>query len=121
GGERAGERRVASVGPGRAGHIAFEKLKCASHVDLTYVPYSGPAPAVNALLGEHVSAMVAELPAVVEQLKAGKLRALAVGSRARPEALPPAPTNVQVGYPGLEVAVWGGLFAPPTTPPPTLT
>jgi tripartite-type tricarboxylate transporter receptor subunit TctC len=75
---KAGELSVASVGPGTTGHIAFEKLKRASHVDLTYVPYSGTAPVVNALLGEHVSAMVAELPAVVEQLKAGKLRALAV-------------------------------------------
>jgi tripartite-type tricarboxylate transporter receptor subunit TctC len=118
---KPGELSVASVGPGTTGHIAFEKLKRAIHVDLTYVPYSGTAPAVNALLGEHVSAMVAELPAVVEQLKAGKLRALAVGSRARTEALPQVPTIAESGYPDYEIDVWWGLFAPAKTPPQTIT
>jgi tripartite-type tricarboxylate transporter receptor subunit TctC len=118
---KAGELTVASVGPGTTAHVAFEKLKRASNVNLTYVPYSGTAPAVNALLGAHVSAMVAELPAVGEQLKAGKLRALAVGSRARTEALPQVPTIAESGYPDYEIDVWWGLFAPAKTPPQTMT
>jgi tripartite-type tricarboxylate transporter receptor subunit TctC len=76
---------------------------------------------VNALLGAHVSAMVAELPAVVEQLKAGKLRALAVGSRDRTEALPQVPTIAESGYPDYEIDVWWGLFAPAKTPPQAMT
>src|SRR5262245_55900181 len=115
---KAGELSIASVGPGTTGHIAFEKLKRASHVDLTYVPYSGTAPAVNALLGEHVSAMVAELPAVVEQLKAGKLRAPAAPARAPAHTPPPVPTTTQAGHPDYENAVSCGTFAPPATPPP---
>jgi tripartite-type tricarboxylate transporter receptor subunit TctC len=114
---KAGELTVASVGPGTTTHVAFEKLKRASSVNLTYVPYSGTAPAVNALLGAHVSAMVAELPAVAEQLKAGQLRALAIGSRARTEALPQVPTIAESGYPDYEIEVWWGLFAPAKTPP----
>ena len=83
---------------------------------MTYIPFSGSGPTVNSLLGEHVTAMFAEYPAVAEQIKAGKLRALATASPARMEALPELPTVAESGYPGFEVDVWWGAFAPAGTP-----
>jgi tripartite-type tricarboxylate transporter receptor subunit TctC len=69
-------------------YIAFEMLKRAANLNMTFVPYPGGAPAVTALLGEHVTSVFTDYPTLAEQLKAGKLRALATGSRARAEALP---------------------------------
>jgi tripartite-type tricarboxylate transporter receptor subunit TctC len=83
---------------------------------MTYVPFSGTAPAVNALLGGHVTAVFAEYPIVVEQVKAGKLRALATASRQRIEALRDVPTIAESGYKDYEAAVWYGAFAPAKTP-----
>jgi tripartite-type tricarboxylate transporter receptor subunit TctC len=76
---------------------------------------------VNALLGEHVTAVFAEYPAVAEQLKAGKLRALATGSPTRIDPLPELPTVAESGYPGFEVDVWWGVFAPALTPKETVS
>ena len=111
-----GNLTLASVGPATTLHISSEKLKRATNVNMTYVPFSGTGPTVNALLGEHVTAVFAEYPAVAEQLKAGKLRALATGSPTRIEPLPELPTVAESGYPGFEVDVWWGVFAPALTP-----
>jgi tripartite-type tricarboxylate transporter receptor subunit TctC len=111
-----GNLTLASVGPATTLHIASEKLKRATNVNMTYVPFSGTGPTVNALLGEHITAVFAEYPAVAEQLKAGKLRALATGSPTRIEPLPELPTVAESGYPGFEVDVWWGVFAPALTP-----
>jgi tripartite-type tricarboxylate transporter receptor subunit TctC len=83
---------------------------------MTYIPFSGSGPTVNALLGNHVTAVFAEYPAVAEQIKAGQLRALATGSATRMDALPELPTVAESGYPGFEVDVWWGVFAPAQTP-----
>ena len=111
-----GNLTLASVGPATTLHISSEKLKRASNANMTYIPFSGTGPTVNALLGQHVTAVFAEYPAVAEQLKAGKLRALATGSRTRIEPLPELPTVAESGYPGFEVDVWWGVFAPALTP-----
>ena len=111
-----GSLTLASVGPATTLHISSEKLKRATGANMTYIPFSGSGPTVNSLLGEHVTAMFAEYPAVAEQIKAGKLRALATGSPARIEALPELPTIAESGYPGFEVDVWWGAFAPAGTP-----
>jgi tripartite-type tricarboxylate transporter receptor subunit TctC len=111
-----GSLTLASVGPATTLHISSEKLKRATGTNMTYIPFSGSGPTVNSLLGEHVTAIFAELPAAAEQLKAGKLRALATGSPARIEALPEVPTVAESGYPGFEVDVWWGVFAPAATP-----
>jgi tripartite-type tricarboxylate transporter receptor subunit TctC len=111
-----GNLTLASVGPGTTLHIASEKLKRATNVDLTYVPFSGTGPTVNALLGQHITAVLAEYPAVAEQISAGKLRALATGSPTRIVSLPELPTVAESGYPGFEVDVWWGVFAPAMTP-----
>jgi len=111
-----GKITLASVGPATTLHIAAEKLKRATRADMTYIPFSGSGPTVNALLGEHVTSVFAEYPAVAEQLKAGKLRALATGSAIRIDSLPELSTVAESGYPGFDVDVWWGVFAPALTP-----
>jgi tripartite-type tricarboxylate transporter receptor subunit TctC len=83
---------------------------------MTFVPYPGGAPAVTALLGEHVTSVFSDYPPLAEQLKAGNLRALATGSRTRAEALPDVPTVAESGYKDYDVEQWFGLFAPAKTP-----
>ena len=88
---------------------------------LTFVPYPGGAPTVNALLGEHVTSAITDYPPIMEQLKAGKLRTLATGSRKRITLLPNVPTVVESGYKDYEVDFWIGLFAPAKTPNETVS
>jgi tripartite-type tricarboxylate transporter receptor subunit TctC len=112
---------LASVGPATTLHIATEKLKRTTKANVTYVPFSGSGPALNALLGQHVTAAFAEYPAVAEHLKAGNLRALATGSPMRFDPLWDLPTIAESGYPGFQVDVWWGLFAPAHTPETTVS
>ena len=118
---RPGDLTLASVGPTTGAHIAFEMLKRAARVDITYVPYPGNAPAVNALLGEHVTSVLADYAVLVEQLKAGRLRVLATASRTRIESLPDVPTVAESGYKDYELDVWYGLVAPAKTPTETIS
>jgi tripartite-type tricarboxylate transporter receptor subunit TctC len=118
---KRGDLTLASAGPASGFHIAFEKLKRAANVDMTFVPYPGTGPAITALLGEHVTSAFAEYPAVAEQLNAGKLRALATGSRTRIELLPDVPTVAEAGYQDYDVDLWNGLVAPAKTPKETVS
>jgi len=115
------EITLATIGPGGTFRIGFEKLKRAANVDMTFVPYPGLAPAVNALLGAHVSSVFSTYSTVSEQVNAGKLRALATGSPARIEPLPRVPTVAESGYPDYEVDQWFGLWAPAKTPKEAVT
>ena len=90
---KPGELSLASVGPLTTQHIAIEKLKRLAKVDLTYVPFTGGAPAINALLGGHITAVLQNYSEAGEQLNAGKLRALATPSTKRIEPLPDLPTS----------------------------
>ena len=112
---RPGQMTFASAGPGTTHHIGFEKLRRDSGLDFIYVPFSGGGPAINALLGNHVTAVLAEYAPLSEHLKAGTLRPLAVTSTARVPSLPDVPTIAE-SYPGFEVDFWWGLFAPAHTP-----
>jgi tripartite-type tricarboxylate transporter receptor subunit TctC len=112
---------LASSGPATTLHIAAEKLRQVANFNMIYVPYGGTAPAVTALLGEHITAALAEYPAVAEQLKAGTLRALATGSRTRIEPLPEVPTVAESGYRDYDVDLWWGVFAPAKTPKETVS
>ena len=111
-----GRLTLASIGPGSATHIGFEALKRAAKVDMTFVPYAGTAPAVNALLGEHVSSYLGNYADVREQAAAGRLRVLATGSAMRTELLPDVPTIAEAGFPSVYMEVWFGVFAPGKTP-----
>lgn len=116
-----GDLTVASVGPATTLHLAVEKLKRATGSTVTYVPFPGSGPAANAVLGQHVSAMFSEYPAVSAQLDAHALRPLATASPVRPEPLPDVPTVAESGYPGFDVDIWWGVFAPASTPAATLS
>jgi tripartite-type tricarboxylate transporter receptor subunit TctC len=117
---KPGELTIASVGPATAQHIGFVRLMRAANVDMTYVPYSGGAPAINALLGNHVTAVFAEYAPLAANIKAGTLRALATSSRTRIEPLPDLPTVAESGYKDFEVDLWWSLFAPAKTPKDTV-
>jgi tripartite-type tricarboxylate transporter receptor subunit TctC len=107
---------MGATGPANAFQIAIEMLRRAANVDMTFVPFPGSPPAVNALLGEHVTSALSDYAVVAEQIKAGKLRALATTSKERIELLPELPTVGELGYRDYAVDIWFGLFAPAKTP-----
>jgi tripartite-type tricarboxylate transporter receptor subunit TctC len=111
---------MASIGPGSSFQLGFEMLRRVAKVDMTFVPYPGNAPALNAVLGQQVTSMFATLPNVSEYLKAGTLRALAVGNRTRAAPLPDVPTVVEAGYGDFDIDAWFGAFAPAATPAPAI-
>jgi tripartite-type tricarboxylate transporter receptor subunit TctC len=113
---KPGELTLASNGPATVTQIAFAMLKRAANLDMTYVPFPGTAPAITALLGEHLTAVLVPYPALAEHLNAGKLRALAIATRTRSESLPAVPTVAEVGYKDYEADSWYGIFAPTKTP-----
>jgi len=96
-------------------HLAFEEFKRQAKVDVVYVPYSGSAPAVTALLGGHIDGILDNFTTIGEHVNAGKLRALATFAPARLEALPHIPTFAEAGYNASFVG-WWGLFAPTRVP-----
>jgi tripartite-type tricarboxylate transporter receptor subunit TctC len=118
---RPGELTMASVGPGTSFQIGFATFTRMAHVNMTYVPYAGSAPAVNAVLGEHVTSVFVGYAVVAEHLKAGKLRALATATRKRIVPLPDLPTFDESGFKDLEVDNWFGVVAPANTPKETLS
>jgi tripartite-type tricarboxylate transporter receptor subunit TctC len=103
--EKPGDLTVASSGPGGVLYIAAEMLKRTAKVDMTFVPYPGAAPAVNALLGNHVTSVIASLINVSEQVESGNLRALAVTPRTRIKPLPEVPTVAELGYKDYEADI----------------
>ena len=113
---RPGKLSMASVGPATAQHLGLEMLKRVSGAEITYVPYAGGAPAINALLGNHVTAVFAEYAPLAGHIKSGTLRALATTSAQRVPAQPALPTVAESGYAGYDVDLWWGVFAPAGTP-----
>ena len=113
---RPGELSYAAVGPATTQHIAGEMFKQAAGINLTYVPYGGGAPAVTALVGGHVSTALANYNEVMEHVRSGKLRPLAVASRQRIAPLPDVPTFIEAGYEDFETSAFFGVVAPARTP-----
>jgi tripartite-type tricarboxylate transporter receptor subunit TctC len=110
---RPGELTLASF-TATGGHIAFESLKRRAKADITFVPYAGSAPAVTALLGAHVTAMMDNYATMGEHVSAGRLRALATFGRSRTNGLD-VPTVIESGI-DVEYEGWFGLFAPANVP-----
>ncbi len=106
--------------PGSAAHLATELFKMTAAVDITQVPYKGAAPATNDLIAGQIDLSFASTPGVIQHIKAGKLRALAVTSHARLKQLPEVPTLGET-LKGYEAAVWYGVVAPANTPAAIIT
>lgn len=112
-----GKLNFASSGLGSMPHQAGELLKLTAKIDITHVPYRGAAPAVNDLLGQQVQMVFLDLPVLLPQIKAGKLRPIAVGSPTRVPSAPDVPTTTEAGMPNLQTENWYGMVAPAHTPP----
>jgi tripartite-type tricarboxylate transporter receptor subunit TctC len=110
-----GKITMGSAGIGTPPHVAGELFKMMTGIDMVHVPYRGGAPALTDLLGGQIQVMFAVLPEVIEQIRAGKLRALAVTTAMPSDALPGVPT-VGESVPGFEASYWGGIGAPKNTP-----
>ena len=113
---RPGQLTFASFGNGSSAHLAGELFKSMAKIDLLHVPYKGGPPAVSDLVGGQVSMMFNSLPAVVPQVKAGRLRGIAIASSQRANAAADVPTFAEGGLPGVEAGSWYGVFAPARTP-----
>ncbi|HUA52640.1 MAG TPA: tripartite tricarboxylate transporter substrate binding protein [Candidatus Sulfotelmatobacter sp.] len=112
-----GQLNFASQGNGTTSHLAAELLKLRAGIDVIHVPYKGTMPALNDLLAGNVDFMFDNLVSSLPFVRAGKLRALAVGSAARSPALPDVPTLIESGFPGFESTAWFAIVAPAHTPP----
>jgi tripartite-type tricarboxylate transporter receptor subunit TctC len=110
-----GKVSMASGGTGSTSHIGGELLKLRTGIDMLHVPYRGGAPAVTDLLGGQVQVYFSPLPESIETIKAGNVRALAVTTAKRSEALPDVPT-IGESVPGFEASTWQGIGAPKNTP-----
>ena len=113
---KPGDLTIAGVGPATGAQVDIEKLKRMANVNMTFVPFPGIPPAVNALLGGHVTSVFGNYAAQAEQINAGKLRALAAATRMRIERLPELPTIAESGFEDYAADLWFGLYAPAKTP-----
>ena len=111
-----GKLSYGSPGIGSSGHLAGEQFKQLHSLDIAHVHYRGAAPALQDLVAGHVQVMFDIVALTKEQLEAGRVRALAVTSKAREPAIPNVPTMTEAGMPGVEGGPWFGLFAPAGTP-----
>ena len=110
-----GKLNYASTGVGTSSHLSGYMLSQRTGAETTHVPYKG-ADALKDLLAGRVQFMFATIPSVIEQIRAGKLRAIAVSSAHRSRSLPDVPTVEEKGFPGFEAGSWFGFFAPKGTP-----
>ncbi len=109
---KPGALSFGSAGPGGANHLAGELFKHSAGIDIVHVPYKGAAPALNDLLGGQIPMMFDSLPGVIQHIRSGKLRALAVTSATRAAAAPEIPTMREAGVKDFEATAWFGLYAP---------
>jgi tripartite-type tricarboxylate transporter receptor subunit TctC len=106
----------ASTGSGTTPHLALELFQAAAGVKFLHVPYRGAAPALTDLLGGQVQAVALDVPVILSQIQAGKLRPLAAASDTRNPILPNVPTLAELGYPNTQSDNWYALLAPANTP-----
>ncbi len=114
---KPGQINYASAGTGTATHLGMELLKVAAGIDMVHVPYKGGAPAIADVMAGQAQLLFVSIPSVLPQVKAGRLRALAVSTLKRSQSAPDVPTVAESGYPGFEYSNWNALFAPAKTPP----
>jgi len=112
----SGKLAFGSGSNGSAGHLAGELFKVDTGTEITHIPYKGGAPATQALLAGDTQFMFDNLANAMPQVKAGKLKALAVTTAERSKLAPDLPTMAEAGLPGFDISTWFGLFAPAGTP-----
>ena len=117
---KPGQLNYGSAGNGSAGHLAFEYLKMVTGIFVVHVPYRGTGPQLTDLLAGRLQAASVGAPAILQFIKAGKLRCIATGSAQRIAQLPDVPTVAEQGFPGFEMTQWYGLLAPSSLPQPAL-
>ena len=118
--DKPGDVQYASAGSGSFQHLGGELFKQMAGIDLLHVPYKGGGPAMTDVMGGHVKLMFSSLVQTTPHIKAGKLRAIAVGGLKRSPVLPDVPTVAESGVPGYEGVNWWGLVAPAGTPKPII-
>jgi tripartite-type tricarboxylate transporter receptor subunit TctC len=112
-----GELNYGSAGNASAGHLAMEYLKLVTGMSITHIPYRGTGPQLTDLLAGRTQASSAGMPALGAHIRAGKLRAIAVGTQHRIPALPEVPTVAEMGFKDFETSQWYGMLVPAGTPP----
>ena len=112
-----GKLNFASSGPGSLPHLAGELFKLTANINIVHVPYRGAAPALNDLLAQQVQMVFLDLPVLLPQIKAGKLKPIAVGAPQRLPSAPDVPTTAEAGMPNLLTENWYGMVAAAKTPP----
>ena len=113
---RPGQLNYGSGGNGSAANLATEYFKVQTGTSMLHIPYRGTAPAVTDLVGGQIQVLFTGAPAVISQIKNGQVRALAVSSPKRVDALPDLPTVAETGYKDFEADQWYGVVAPAGTP-----
>jgi tripartite-type tricarboxylate transporter receptor subunit TctC len=111
-----GKLNYASTGNGTSNHLSFELFKAMTHTNVTHVPYKGSAPAVTDLIAGQVQVMFDNTPNVLPHVRAGKLKAVAVSTKARTPYAPEVQTVDEAGVPGYDVSVWFGVLTVAGTP-----
>ena len=115
--EKPGQISYASAGNGTSNHLTVELLKVLANIDLVHVPYKGDSLGITDVIAGQVPMMFPTLPVALPNIKAGKLRAIAVSSATRTPLMPGVPTVAESGgLPDFEVSVWVGILAPANTP-----
>ena len=113
---KPGEINFASGGNGTTGHLSGELFKTLAGVNMVHVPYRGGGPAIAELVAGRVQVMIDNMQSLLPQVRAGRLRALAVTPTTRVAAVPELPTIAEAGVPGYDVTSWFGIVAPAGTP-----
>ena len=111
-----GKLSYGSGGSGATGHLAMELLKSVTGADIVHIPYKGTGPVLTDLIGGQIQMTIGSAAPTLPQVKAGKLRALAVTSKTRSIVLPDIPTVAESGFPAYEVTQWFGIVAPADVP-----
>ncbi len=119
--QHPGKLDFASAGNGGLPHLAIELLKTLANINLQHVPFKGAGPAVVDLMGGHVHGIIMDFPAIYAQMKAGKLKGLALTAEKRIALMPDLPTSGEQGLPGLLAVNWFAVVAPAKTPAPIVT
>jgi tripartite-type tricarboxylate transporter receptor subunit TctC len=110
--KQPGKLNYGTAGVGTPGHLTAEMFRAVAGIDIQHVPYKGGAPAITDLIGGQIQIMFEPLQSALANIQGGKVRAIAISSKARAPAIPDVPTIAESGYAGFETTAWWGVFAP---------